>query len=1323
VRRVKNLANGAVYELTADWRQPLSVALDSAQAERLTPDVARHVVSGVSVASKHLQLPALRKPQVRIVGTDYDEADLPADTIPDALTHPPAEVEGVGMERRRPAATLAFNALRYDKDARRLRRYRRIRVRVTFAEDGPQQARRKQAGPRMSMTNSHLSVERSALADGLIFKFPVTESGVYRITRDALAGLLEDSDRSIGNIDPRKLQVLGNSGASLPALAGASRPAGLIENPVRVRGGGDGSFDDGDALLFYARGPQGWRYHADNNRWQHYVNSYAENNYYFLKIGQKKGARISTTSASAGSDPIREVRGRHFVEYDEFHWSPTSHGSGRTWVSSRFGVGERRALLDGASLPGRTSGRVRYRARYGLQSQQYGNEVAFEAGGEVLGRGSASITSLDHESAESGVTSFGHELSGDASLDLTAIVRAPEGGNPRAAMNWLRVFYPKRLQAQSGQLRWATPPDRSGAMTFRLSGFEEAPQVWDVTATGNVRRYETEQAGGGYRVSVTAEETEEPRELVAFTSQAVRDAPLSNVSSVDNQNLHGVQKYPDLVIVAPNVFVEQAEQLAERRRKDGLSVLVAERDKIRNEFSGGQPDMRAMRDFFKFLYDRAPKSDMLRYALLFGDGHFNYRALGGEEPAMENHLLPYETKKSYDEDDSFTSDDYFGLLSDDEGRWPYDGYSVVSDERVDIGIGRLPVQTQADADAVLKKIRQYEQLNVDSPWRLRYTFVADDGPTGASGNESDGDLHVDNAEAAVDAVRETAPYMNPQKLYGSSYEREFLSGWRIPGLHEDVMESFRQGTAVFNYSGHGGPEVLTQERIFSVQDATNLYHPNRPTLVITATCSFGRWDMSSDQSGAEELLLNPDGGAAALLTTVRLVYTSGSDTSLNAGLNAMINRKLFERTEEGRPRRLGDAMRLTKNTRVGLQGNSRKFNLLGDPTMRMAVPRYKAHVEKMNGQTIEKGDGERVSLRALQEVNVEGIVRKSNGSPASGFNGRAYFIVYDKQRQVSLPFETGMQSYTTRKDQIWRGEATVRNGRFETTFRMPKDISYSNDPGRISVYATANATNERGVDAGGYTEQVTIGGSAEDFENDGEGPQMSLFMNDSTFVSGGTVPRDARLIAKMQDSTGLNAVGAGVGHEMLLTIDGDKSNAVDLGPYFETKPNSYQEGRVTYDLEKYPAPLEPGPHSATVTAWDVANNSQTARLEFTLTDAAGGKLKLDNVFNVPNPTTATPSGSPTRFIVEHNQPSGTQADVRIRIYTLSGRPVRTLRNADMESGGLLHAGPLQIKWNGRDEDGDLLAPGVYLYKVRVAVNGNDGGKQVAERIEKLAIVR
>ncbi|PSQ89701.1 MAG: hypothetical protein BRD45_02245 [Bacteroidetes bacterium QS_8_64_10] len=209
VRRVKSLANGAVYELTADWRQPLSVALDSAHAERLTPDVARHVVSGVSVASKHLQLPALRKPQVRIVGTDYDEADLPADTIPDALTRPPAEVEGVGMERRRPAATLAFNALRYDKDARRLRRYRRIRVRVTFAEGDPQQARRKQTGPRMSMTNSHLSVERSALADGLIFKFPVTESGVYRITRDALAGLLEESDRSIGNIDPRKLQVLG----------------------------------------------------------------------------------------------------------------------------------------------------------------------------------------------------------------------------------------------------------------------------------------------------------------------------------------------------------------------------------------------------------------------------------------------------------------------------------------------------------------------------------------------------------------------------------------------------------------------------------------------------------------------------------------------------------------------------------------------------------------------------------------------------------------------------------------------------------------------------------------------------------------------------------------------------------------------------------------------------------------------------------------------------------------------------------------------------------------------------------------------------------
>ncbi|NBC16747.1 MAG: type IX secretion system sortase PorU, partial [Bacteroidetes bacterium] len=831
----------------------------------------------------------------------------------------------------------------------------------------------------------------------------------------------------------------------------------------------------------------------------------------------------------------------------------------------------------------------------------------------------------------------------------------------------------------------------------------------------DVRRLGVQPDGNGYRVEVAAADTTQPREILAFTEAAVRSLDAEalcpdGACRVPPQNLHGIAQFPEFVIVTPAAFQEAAQALAEhRRQRDGMTVQVTQVEQIYNEFSGGQMDPRAIRDYFRFLYDRGPGDDpALRYALLMGDGHYNYRQLGQEPPALTNWLPPYQTEESFDPDRSYTSDDYFGLLDPIEGRWVYTFYTSPGplEERVDIGIGRMPVQSLTEAQRMVDKIRRYEDPSNYGAWRSRYLFIADDGFNGQSATlERSPDLHTQNIEVAAQQVDAVEPSLNQQKVYAISYPRVFLNGWRIPGAKSDVMASLREGVLVANYSGHGGEFGLAQEEVFTREDARTLDNGDRMPVFITATCSFGRWDLAGEQSGAEELMLNEQGGAIALLTTVRTVYTRGGTTSLNVGLNRQLNEDLFRRDDEGLPLRLGDALRLTKNTEVGIEGNNRKFNLLGDPTMRLGLPPRKTVVTSVNDTPV---DEQTAQIRALDRLTLQGEVQTLDGQLDPTFDGTVNVSILDARRQVQIDPEfvsllRDRPYYFVREDLIWRGRVQAEGGQFEATFVVPKDISYSDQPGRISAYAASSGTQ-----AFGFTENVVVGGTAENPPDDDTGPAIDLYVNSDNFVSGGLTPPQPRVLIDLYDDSGINTVGAGVGHEMLLIVDGDEQNAIDIGDLYESEEDSYQRGRVEYTFEE---PLSPGPHTLTVRAWDVLNNSGTAEVDLVVSDA--GDLELANVFNYPNPTTG-----PTRFVFEHNQPLGTAAAVQVRIYSLSGRPVATL-----ERDLLLEGGPTQIVWDGLDDDFDRLAPGIYLYKLRVEVDGLDGERHVSERLERLAVVR
>ena len=925
--------------------------------------------------------------------------------------------------------------------------------------------------------------------------------------------------------------------------------------------------------------------------------------------------------------------------------------------------------------------------------------------------------------ARAGERTFERTVASGGRITLDMALQAG-AGNPIGWIDWVEMIYPRRLEAHQGTLRFHTPGGESGRFEFMLTSFAGEPQVWDVTDLGSMRRLGVRADGDAWLVQVEVTDGTRPRELMAFASTSARVPAMGD--PVENQNLHGLAGFPEYVIVTPAVFRESAEDLADyRRAQDGLEVAVVDIDEVFNEFSGGRVDMRAVRDFLKFLYDRENAAEpSLRYTLLFGDGHYDFRGIlpGGDE---NNWIPTYQSFESLTVLRSYTSDDYFGLLGDEEGVWRYEGDGTPSAERVDLGIGRLPARTAREAALFIEKIKHYESSTSLGAWRTRFTFVADDDHPG-----DDGSLHVDNAEVAVASAQGTDKDINIEKVYTPAYPALVTAvGRRLPDAAEDILRIVEEGTLVWNYSGHGGPEGLADERIFTVEDIEPLDNYDRLPIFVTATCSFGRFDMVDKQSGAELMVLAEQKGAVALFTTVRLVLTSGGDSAFNVGLNRVLTREMLTREEDGRPRRLGDIMFFTKNDDIGSQGNNRKFNLLGDPAMRIGLPNRPLAITEINGTPIVEPEGAQpegvqapegastmravqlaggAELRANELTEIRGTVLDANDQPDPGFSGEVELTVFDAAREVTLDTDfygspSNPYDYSLRTDRIYRGRATVRNGDFSVRFIVPRDISYAGLPGRISAYVRSDT----GLDGAGTTEAVTISETAGPPLDDAVGPELTAFIGDSTFIDGGLVSPNAVLVVQLRDESGINTVGAGVGHDLLVTFDDDPSSAVEVGRFYQGALDSYQSGTLRYPLPEQ----EPGPHTLRVTAWDVANNASTATLQYTLSEAEG--LTLRNVFNYPNPTPGQ-----TRFLFEHNQAPGTLAEVQLRIYTLSGRPVRTMEREEVLGGG-----PVQLPFDGLDEDADPIASGIYLYRLRVAVDTPDGTRAVAEQIERLAVIR
>lgn len=1120
----------------------------------------------------------------------------------------------------------------------------------------------------------------SVLAEGTWYKIAVSENGIYKVDYD----FMQSCGFSVSSLASSSIHLYGNGEGVLPVDNDAPRTDDLASNAILMQDGGDGVFGPGDFFLFYGRGPHQFSSTLTNNLYVRNTNSNATESNYFIHVDANKPANRIQNQASSSLSPNTTATHFDHVEHHEVETKNLMKG-GQRWYGEMFDS-QLSYSFNFPFLDIDPTADLNVRLAIASNPRNDGSTFEIDVNGTNLKTLSISKIGADYRRLVELLTTTSSQE--NIRVDLTMNRSTPD---VLTYLDYITVQGRRRLRARGTNTLFRDfQTVGSGNITrFNIENGANY-SIWEITDWQNPKRQLGTSSGSDFEFVVP---TDSLRSFLAFNSASYQ-VP-TRIGSVANQNLHGLAQ-ADYIIVTPKQFREQAIRLANLHRSKGLVVHVVTQQQVFNEFSSGMPDPIAIRSLLKMFYDRGQQSGGLlpKYLLLFGDGIYDNRGL----TSSQNYLLTYQVANSENHISALVADDFFGFLDDNEG------YNLT--DLLDVGIGRLLVSSTKIADEQVDKIEHYmnngsefftDPGDCDCPldktrstfgdWRMRYVQIADD-------EQSGGVFVTTDTEPQVDIVEGYRKEMNVDKIYLDAYEQiTTAGGQRYPGVNEAINDRIRRGSLVMNYVGHGGEVGVAEERVITVPQIQAWKNSAALPLIVSATCEFTKFDDPDRVSAGEWVSLNPKGGAIALMTTTRSVFIS-----VNTQVMKSFFREVFQRNEDSLALTFGEIIQNTKNGTGTVSDNSRCFTLIGDPGLRIALPQHKVVLDSIRR---EGSTALMDTVRALDKITVVGHMEDLFGNALNTFNGVASPTLYDKPKTfftLGQDDESDVLPFELQKNALYKGQATVKNGRFEMTFIVPKDIDYKLGFGKLSMYADNDVE-----DAMGYNDTVVVGGINPDGLDDDRGPDIELYMNDYTFVNGGLTNESPMFIAKLFDENGINAVGNGIGHDLTAVLDEETGNPIVMNEYYLADLDTYQSGEVRYRLND----LEPGRHTITFKAWDVNNNSSATTLEFEVQEEA--LPTLNHVLNYPNPFTTK-----TEFFFEHNQVN-TPLQTQIQIFTISGRLVKTL-NQLVTTSGFRSAG---IEWDGRDDFGDQLAKGVYVYRVSVETPGGEK----ADAWEKLVILK
>jgi hypothetical protein len=1130
----------------------------------------------------------------------------------------------------------------------------------------------------------------SVLASGRWFKIAVAQGGMYRLDQNFFinAGI------SLSGINPKNIRIYGNGGDMIAERNSEFRYDDLEENAIQVLGEEDNVFNAGDAVIFYAKDVTTWKFNPYTSNLIYYAkrNVYSDTTFYYLNFDIGPGKRINTINAQTTG---ANVNTNSYDYYNHHERDLTNFvKSGRNFYGEYFDVNtnysfnfnEGNFLNDTIRIETVVAGRGNVDNTYNVSAN--GVNYNITCNGFVTANYLADFAVIK--------SGFGKAINANnngINVSISRLTQNTIGYIDRFTVNARRTLIMTGNQFTFRDRRVSSPGNIC-EFTINSNGVPNL-QIWNVSNFIEPFRHLYISSGNELKF-IAASDT--IQEYIVFNSENL-PRPLY-YGTVANQNLHALQQ-ADYIIITPPQFLNAANRLAAiHQREEGLSYAVVTTGQIYNEFGSGKAEATAIRDFTRMLYTRGKAINRpVKYLLLFGRGsYFNKNGRAGN-----SNLIPtYQSENSVSIIYSVASDDFFGLMD------PNEGFAAESFGFMDVGVGRIICYTPQQAEEVVNKIENYyrkglpplnipdncapgESSSVMGDWRNHILFSADDG---------DGALHMTQADNLANKVNANDPAYIINKVYIDAYKGlSTPGGRRYPDMQAAFNNRVQKGCLIMNYTGHGGEVGLAAERVVDIPTINSWVNFNSLPLFITATCEFSRYDDPDRVSAGELCLLNPRGGAVSLLTTCRLAFSNFNET-----LNNRVFDFIFKKQSDNKMPALGDIIRNTKFS-LGQNFFYSNFHLLGDPALTLAYPKQVVGTAAINNKPVNITVSD--TIKGLSKVTVNGFVSDTIGNKLNNFNGIVYPVVYDKSELITcqlndpgssissgtlLPFQ-----FRSQQNIIYRGKAEVKNGDFRFSFVVPKDVSFNYGNAKFSYYAT-----DGNMDAHGTFDSVKVGGLDANAAIDNAGPAVKLFLNSRNFVQGGTTNQRPIFLADVSDSSGINTVGTGFGHDITAVIDENTNKPIVLNDFYESDLNSFQSGKIRYQLQN----LEEGPHTITFKIWDVQNNSSTTSTDFIVANTAD--LALNMVLNYPNPFTTR-----TKFFFEHNR-NCEDLKVTIQVFTISGKLAKAIQTT-INCEGFRNEG---ITWDGRDDFGDKLGRGVYMYKLTVT----DKDNKKAEKIEKLVIL-
>lgn len=882
------------------------------------------------------------------------------------------------------------------------------------------------------------TVSNSALTNGTWYKLAVVKTGIHQIN----AAFFATNGIDISSINPKNIRIFGN-GTGILDEHPQSPYSQLKEIAIEVTGESDGTFDASDAVLFYAKGPGTWKKDENHNMISYRNHLYSDTAYYFLNFDQGAGKRISQQGQSSASNTKTFNSFDFLAKMEEDQTNLIQ--SGKKWLGDYYDNTTTQSYS--FSIPNLSSSEnIKLKTAYAVRSfSSAGNNINVSINGNPLYEieNIFSVSSAYASRYAYKVEKVDSTLVSSGTIGVSINFNKAQS----SSVMWLDYIYlnaKSKLNFSAGQLSFRNLASvGDGQVSLFNINTSSSQKLWDVSDPWNTKAQASDFSGNTQSFKI---ETDSLKEFVIHNGSYL--SPIYK-GSISNQNILSLVN-SEYILVCPPLFASAAQELVDfHKTHSGISANLVTTDQIYNEFSSGMQDITAIRNFMRYLYENSSSSMRPKYLMLMGDASYDYKDIAIED--NQNFVPSFQSEESYNPVATFCSDDYFGMVDDSVDIYDYKA-------SVDIAVGRFPAKTATEVSNYVKKVKHYvnssESEAVENcsttkavkttygPWKNQMLFAADDG--NVDDNYSNSHLH--QTELIVGSIEDIDSTYNFNKVYFDAYTKTAgAGGGSYPEVEREINDRIQNGSLLVSYIGHGGGAGWADERVLETDDINAWNNWDALPVFLTATCEFSRYDNPAKLSAGEQVILNPNGGAIAMITTVRLVY-GGISNNIGFSINYFKN-SLPDTVQQNS---IGEALRLTKiQSSIGTNYNNRKFQLLGDPAIALALPKHKVkttRIEDESGAVID-------TLKALSKVKFKGTVHYLNGDKNSSFNGIVYPSVYDvyqKTYTLDNNNKNVVDSFDVQSNILFKGKATVKNGEFEFEFIVPKDISYTFGKGKIS---------------------------------------------------------------------------------------------------------------------------------------------------------------------------------------------------------------------------------------------------------------------------------